>query len=142
MKHVSEDYGQRCRFDAFCKAVIRNGARTYLRDMSRRQKHEIRFSSLSQTETDKLCKSDEYPRDSIVFTACGYFLYIKNEELAEEFDRLPELEQQILILHCVPAFSDGEIGRFVGLSRSAVQRHRTKYLKELRKRLERDENNA
>ena len=32
--------------------------------------------------------------------------------------------------------ADGEIGGFVGMSRSAVQRHRTKTLSELRKNLE------
>ena len=49
---------------------------------------------------------------------------------------LPEQEQQILILHCVAAMADGEIGGLVGMSRSAVQRHRTKTMNELRQRLE------
>ena len=44
--------------------------------------------------------------------------------------------QGILILHCVLGLADGEIGSLVGMSRSAVQRHRTKALNELRKRLE------
>lgn len=121
--------------------MIRNGARTYLRDLPRRQKHENRLSSLSQTEMDKLCKSDEYSSDSIVFTAYDYFLHIKNEHIAEAFSHLPELERQILILHCVQILSDGKIARFVEPSRSAVQRHRTKHLKELRKRLEKDRRN-
>ena len=41
-----------------------------------------------------------------------------------------------MILHCVLELADGEIGSLVGMSRSAVQRHRTKALNELRKRLE------
>ena len=49
---------------------------------------------------------------------------------------LPEQEQQILILRFVAAMADGEIGGLVGMSRSAVQRHRTKTLNELRQRLE------
>ncbi|WP_275532213.1 sigma factor-like helix-turn-helix DNA-binding protein, partial [Blautia sp. An249] len=51
---------------------------------------------------------------------------------------LPEQEQQILILHCVPALADGEIGSLAGMSRSAVQRHRTKALGALREKLEND----
>ena len=54
----------------------------------------------------------------------------------EPLPSLPEQEQQILILRFVAAMTDGEIGGLVGMSRSAVQRHRTKTLNELRQRLE------
>ena len=87
-------------------------------------------------EMDKLCTVDEYPSDSILFTAYGYALHIHDELVAAAFASLPEQEQGILILHCVLGLADGEIGSLVGMSRSAVQRHRTKALNELRKRLE------
>lgn len=54
------------------------------------------------------------------------------------FASLPEREKSILILYCVLELTDGEIGRIAEMSRSAVQRHRTKALNELRKRLEDD----
>ena len=85
---------------------------------------------------DKLCTVDEYPSDSFLFTAYGYALHIRDELVADAFASLPEQEQGILILHCVLELADGEIGGLVGMSRSAVQRHRTKALNELRKRLE------
>ena len=85
---------------------------------------------------DKLCTVDEYPSDSFLFTAYGYALHIRDELVADAFASLPEQEQGILILHCVLGLADGEIGSLVGMSRSAVQRHRTKALNELRKRLE------
>ena len=44
-------------------------------------------------------------------------------------------EQSILILYCVLDMADGEIASLTGMSRSAVQRHRTKTLKELRVKL-------
>ena len=81
-------------------------------------------------------ENDEYPSDSILFTAYGYALHIHDELVAAAFASLPEQEQGILILHCVLGLADGEIGSLVGMSRSAVQRHRTKALNELRKRLE------
>ena len=46
-----------------------------------------------------------------------------------------------MILHCTLDLADGEIGSLVGMSRSAVQRHRTKALNELRKRLEDERRN-
>ena len=107
----------------------------YLRNMKRQREREVFFSDLSQAELDKLCVVDRYPSDSIVFSSHGYDLHIDNELVAEAFSTLPQMEQSILILHCTLDLADGEIGNLVGMSRSAVQRHRTKALQELRKAL-------
>ena len=53
MKYTPDGYGERCRFDAFCKTVLRNEAKTYLRDLYRQRKRETQFSALSQYEMDK-----------------------------------------------------------------------------------------
>ena len=138
MKYISDSYGERCRFDAFCKTVLRNEAKTYLRDLYRQRKRETQFSALSQYEMDKFCTMDEYPSDSVVFTTFGCDLHIRDELVADAFASLPEREQGILILYCVLELTDGEIGSIARMSRSSVQRHRTKALNELRKRLEDD----
>ena len=71
-----------------------------------------------------------------MFTAFGCDLHIRDELVADAFASLPEREQSILILYCVLGLTDGEIGRIAEMSRSAVQRHRTKTLNELRKDLQ------
>lgn len=136
MNEYTFDYVERNRLDAFCKTVLRNEAKTYLRDLGRQRNRETEFSALPQQEMDKLCTLDEYPSDSFTFSAFGYDLHIRDELVAGAFATLPKQEQQILILHCVEAMADGEIGGLVGMSRSAIQRHRTKSLNELQKRLE------
>ena len=95
-----------------------------------------RIILLPQHEMDKLYAVDEYPSDRILFTFYGYVLHIRDELVADAFARLPEQEQGILILHFVLELADSEIGSLVGMSRSAVQRHRTKALNELRKNLQ------
>ena len=72
MESNPRDYGEQCRFDAFCKKVLRNEARAYLRNMKRQREREAFFSDLSQAELDKLCVMDRYPSDSIVFSSHGY----------------------------------------------------------------------
>lgn len=129
------DYEARRRFDAFCRTVLRNEAANYLRDMGRKREREIEFSALSQTELDELCAVDKYPSDSFVFSSHGCDLHIDNELIAEALAELPSTEQSILILHCVMELSDNEIGELLGMSRSAVQRHRTKTLADLRNKL-------
>lgn len=136
MKYIPDNYGKRCQFDAFCKTVLRNEARTYLRDLCRQRKRETQFSALSHHEMVKFYTVDEYPSDSVVFKVFGCDLHIGDELVAHAFASLPEQEQGILILYCVLDLTDGEIGNLVGMSRSAVQRHRNKALNELRKDLQ------
>ena len=93
------------------------------------------FCGFCREEMDKLSVVDDYPSDSYVFSSYGYDLLIDNELVAEAFASLPEQEQSILILHCVLDLADGEIGSLMGMSRSAVQRHRTRTLKQLRMKL-------
>ena len=52
MESNPRDYGEQCRFDAFCKKVVRNEARAYLRNMKRQREREAFFSDLSQAELD------------------------------------------------------------------------------------------
>ena len=141
METIPRDYGRQHRFDAFCKAVLRNEAKDYLREQARQRNREKSLDALTQAELDKLATVDHYPSDSYVFSSHGYDLLIDNELVADAFASLPEQEQGILILHCVLELADGEIGSLVGMSRSAVQRHRTKALNELRKRLEDERRN-
>ena len=135
MDAIPRNYEARCLFDSFCKTVLRNEARSYLSEMKRRRERETPFSALSQAELDKLFTVDHYPSDSYVFSSHGCDLHIDNELVAEAFAALSSMEQSILILHCVLELADGEIGGLIGMSRSAVQRHRTKTLSELRKQL-------
>ena len=129
------DYGERCQFDAYCKLVLYHEAIDYLREMQRRRDRELSFSDLPQMEMDKLCVVDHYPSDRFTFSSHGYDLHIENELVAAAFAELSQQAQSILILHCVLELADGEIGALMGMSRSAVQRHRTKTLKELRTKL-------
>ena len=135
MDAIPRDYEARCLFDAFCKTVLRNEAQNYFRDMKRRRDREVSLGSLSQTDLDKLFTVDHYPSDSFTFSSHGCDLHIDNELVAEAFATLPSMEQSILILHCVMELADGEIGALMGMSRSAVQRHRTKTLETMRTRL-------
>ena len=129
------DFILRHRYDAFCKAVLRNEAKDYLREMGQQRDREKSLDALTQQELDKLSTIDYYPSDSYVFSSHGYDLLIDNELVAEAFASLPQQEQSILILHCVLEMADGEIGSLMGMSRSAVQRHRTSTLKQLRLKL-------
>ena len=85
MESNPRDYGEQCRFDAFCKKVLRNEARAYLRNMRRQREREAFFSDLSQEELDKL----SIPRETIfVFRDRGTGRPTKKER--RELDGLME----------------------------------------------------
>lgn len=96
---------------------------------------EKSFSVLSLEELGQLTSVDHYPSEEFVFSSYGCDLHIDNELVANAFAALSKQEQSILILFCVLELGDGEIGDLMGMSRSAVQRHRAKTLNELRKEL-------
>ena len=124
MEAIPRNDGEQYRFDAFCKAVLRNEARNYHRNKKRLLDREKSLSVLSMEELGQLTSVDHYPSEEFVFSSYGCDLHIDNELVANAFAALPKQEQSILILFCVLELGDGEIGDLMGMSRSAVQRHR------------------
>ena len=94
--------------------------------MQRRRDRELSFNDLPQMEMDKLCVVDHYPSDRFIFSSHEYDLHIENELVADAFAGLSVQEQSILILHFALDLPDQEVGRLVGMSRSAVQRRMAK----------------
>ena len=132
MGSIPRDYDEQCRFDAFCKAVLRNEARNLQQSMRRQRRRVTPLDTVSPTEWDKLSVTDSYPSDSFVFSSHGYSMCIDNELVAAAFAGLSATEQSILILRCALDMTDSEIGAYLEMSRSAVQRRRTKALTGLR----------
>ena len=135
MEAIPRKYGEWGQFDRYCKLVLYHEALDYLREMQRRREREISLDAVHPAEWDKLSMVEQYPSDSFIFSSHGYDLHINNELVAEAFASLPQDEQSILILRFVLELTDDEIGRLMGMSRSAVQRHRTNTIKELRVKL-------
>ena len=55
------------QFDCFCKKVLREEARDYIRSMKRLAEKESSFSDLSETQISELSCRDEYPSDLSTF---------------------------------------------------------------------------
>ena len=135
MGSIPREYEQRCQFDAFCKSVLRNEARNFQRSMRRQRRRVTPLEAVPLTKWDKLSTLDSYPSDSFVFSSHGYSMCIDNELVAAAFAGLSATEQSILILRCALDMTDAEIGAHLEMSRSAVQRRRTKALTGLRIKL-------
>ena len=138
VKSLQEEYAKLLAEKKAAYAEYRR-SRDEMRELLLHKQNVDRMLGKNEREEEKKKEHDrQYPSDSILFTAYGYTLHIRDELVADAFASLPEREQGILILYCVLELTDGEIGSIARMSRSSVQRHRTKALNELRKRLEDD----
>ena len=82
MEAIPRNDGEQYRFDAFCKAVLRNEARNYYRNKKRLLDREKSFSVLSLEELGQLTSVDHYPSEEFVFSFYGCDLHIDNELVA------------------------------------------------------------
>ena len=67
MEAIPRNDGEQYRFDAFCKAVLRNEARNYHRNKKRLLDREKSFSVLSMEELGQLTSVDHYQVKNLYF---------------------------------------------------------------------------
>ena len=126
----------RHQFDSFCRKVLREEARDYIRELMRRAAHEIPLLELSEERMERLYVLDEYPSEAIHFDVQGYDVAINNEKLADALTALPDDKRDIVLLAYFLDMSDQEIADKLNMVRRTVQYRRTSSLKEMKQRLE------
>ena len=113
MKSSSFQQAIQAQFDCLTKKVIKRAAMKYNRDISRRLKHEVPFSEISDLEVQ-----------------------VSDDQLSKALKCLPERKRNIILLSYFMDMSDAEIGELMNVVRTTVYRHRTSTLEELRKMME------
>ncbi len=108
----------------------------YERHLSYRQKHEILFCELPETEFWKLSTVDEYAAESYFLTDEQFDVKIKNELLAKAIETLTERKKEVIFLSYFQGMSDAAIARKLNLVRSTVCEHRTRSLELLKNTME------
>lgn len=111
----------RHQFDSFCRKVLREEARNYIRELMRRAAHEVPLSELSEEQMERLCVLDEYPSEAIHFDVQGYDVAINNEKLADALTALPDDKRDIVLLAYFLDMSDQEIADKLNMVRRTVQ---------------------
>ena len=141
----SEQYREHieCTFNAFCKIVLYHAALNAYKKIRRKQQFEVSLDYLREFDFESVTTTDEhfvkydFPT---TFTVRGKTVVVKREQLAAALLRLPEKRREVLFLWYYLGYSDEEIGKMCGISRSAVFRRRKIALRLLRKEMEALEN--
>ncbi|MFQ7881644.1 MAG: RNA polymerase sigma factor [Blautia producta] len=136
MKSSSFQQAIQAQFDCLTKKVIKRAAMKYNRDISRRLKHEVPFSEISDLELNKAGVYDKYSNDYTAFNVLGMEVQVSDDQLSKALKCLPERKRNIILLSYFMDMSDAEIGEIMDVVRTTVYRHRTSTLEELRKMME------
>lgn len=82
---------------------------------------------------------DEYPSDQFHFDVLGYDIAVKNERLADALGSLSDDKRDIVLLAYFLDMTDQEIAEKLNSVRSTIQYKRTSSLKEMKRRMEVEE---
>ena len=130
-------------FNAFCKIVLYHAALGVYKKMRKKQQFEVSLDYLREFDFEPVTTTDEYfvKYDMpTTFIIRGKTVVVESEQLAAALLRLPEKRREVLLLWYYLDYSDEEIGKICGISRSAVFRRRKIALLLLQKEMEALEN--
>lgn len=138
----SEEYKERIEytFAAFCRVVLYNAAMTAYRDFGRKQKQEVSLEYLISETPLEPFRTDTYFEQydqPTVFVAKGQKIVITSKRLADALSKLTEQRRNVLFLYFFFGYTDAQIGKKYGRSRSTANYWKLAALKQLRKEMER-----
>jgi RNA polymerase sigma factor (sigma-70 family) len=126
----------RHQFDSFCRKVLREEARDYIRAIKKLAEREVSFSELSEEQMERLCVQDKYPSEQHHFDVQGYHVVIEDNRLAEALSSLSDEQRDIVLLSYFLDMNDREISERLNIVRSTVQYRRTSSITKMRERME------
>ena len=127
------------RFHAFCKAVLHNEACNYYREQKRKVQREISFEFLQENTSFVPHSTDEYfilQDKPTGFTVCGQIVTVDSEKLAKALLCLSEGWREIILMRFFLQLRDKQIAALLGKPRTTVNYQKKAALKQLRKEME------
>ena len=129
-------------FNAFCKTVLRNAAINAYRDMKREQKREVSLEYIiSETPLEPFTTDtyfehyfEQYDQPT-VFAVKGQEIVVASKRLADALLKLTEQRRNVLFLYFFFGYTDAQIGKKYGRSRSTANYWKFAALKQLRKEM-------
>ena len=104
-----------CRFDYFCKKVLKGERIDYERHLAYRRKHEVMLSELSEKTLSQLYTIDEYDMENDCFQVLGYDITVKDDLIAEALQALTEKKRNVILLSYFMDMNDTEIAKEMNL---------------------------
>ena len=135
---MKDSYEQRIQnqFGAFCVKVLKNEARYIQRELASLQSQEKSLDELTTSELEQTAVWDKHFMSEHVFEVLGLPVVVTGDLLADALAQLPEGKRDVILLSYFLDMTDREIADKLNMVRYTIQRKRVKSLKEMKQRLE------
>ena len=142
---LSREYKERVerRFHAFCKAVLHNEACNYYRERTRKIQHEISYEYLQENTPFAPHSMDEnfvLQDKPTAFVVNEQTVIVGSEKLAKALLCLSEGWREIILMRYYLQLRDKQIAALLGKPRTTVNYQKNAALKQLRKEMEKTNN--
>ena len=119
-------------FEAYCKTTIDRAILKGRKAKAQRAAWEFSLSDLTDTLMYRLSADDQPVEDAVqrsmqrpaVFRVRDVEIIVHDPDLGQALSFVPPQKRDVLLLYYFADMSDAEIGRKLGVSKSAVQRRR------------------
>lgn len=139
-KATSPEEEKQLTFDCYCKRVLKHEAIDIQRNNQYLNATQVSFSELNTEQLSELSTYDVYSTDYSEFKVLEYDIAVKDELLAEALQQLSDKRRDIVLLSYFLDYSDMEIADLLNIVRRTVNSQRNKALKDLKKRMEENQN--
>ena len=124
------------QFEAFCKLVLKNKARTLHKQFDRQEGREIALSTLPPEAVPEPGYEDEYHfTDPVRFSKQDWQVQIDNPVLRDALASLLPKYREVILLSYFMGYSDAEIAKQLGLQAKTVSSRRKNALSKLKERI-------
>lgn len=137
---IKTNSAEECRFDAFCRTVIRNAAKDIFREESRRTSREVSYGCVASAEAYGIQHMDTYHTYEKTYYVGNLEVTVHDEDLGNVLQFLIPARRNVILLGYILGYSDTEISRTLAISNSTVSYRRKEALKKIRELLEAQNN--
>ncbi|OTN94526.1 RNA polymerase sigma factor [Enterococcus faecium] len=117
------------QFDAYCKKVLRNEAKSTRKRNARIKENE---ESLNDVNESKYPQTNFDEQD--VYFLFGMEILISDQKLSASIDQLSDVKRKVVLLYYFAGFNDTEIGKILNMSTSGIWYQRMKAIEQLKMR--------
>lgn len=123
----SEVQDIQCRFDWFCKKVMRNKAIDIDRENKKENSEKGVVISLENGDI-YIASHDEYLFEQIKYEAYGHVVYVKEDRLADILDQLPDKKRNVLLLWHLAGLTDEEIAETLNITKKTLSEYKSRLI--------------
>lgn len=115
------------QFDAYCKKVLRNEAKSI-----RKRNANIKDNEEPLADSNEGRYSQTHFDEQDVYFLFGMEILISDQKLSAAIDHLSEIRRKIILLYYFAGFNDAEIGKILNMSTSGIWYQRKKAVEQLK----------